>query len=115
MVVVFLTNSSTESGREHYLCNTTGTRGQGTKRMVVADRAGLPLAAHTVAETPPEVPPFPDTLVLRFTPEFPEQLIGDQAFDRDPLDAQWSAVVTEMIAPHPPHAAGHAVRAPFAP
>ena len=75
-------------------------RGKGTKLMAVADGAGLPLAIHTAAATPHEVTLVPETLAQTFTPEFPERLIGDKAYDSDPLDAQLAAVGIEMIAPH---------------
>jgi transposase len=75
-------------------------RGKGTKLMAVADRTGLPLAVHTAAATPHEVTLVPDTLVQVFTTELPERLIGDKAYDSDPLDASLATVGIEMIAPH---------------
>ena len=75
-------------------------RGKGTKLMAVADGAGLPLAIHTAAATPHEVTLVPETLAQTFTPEFPERLLGDNAYDSDPLDAPWAAVGIAMIAPH---------------
>jgi len=40
------------------------------------------------------------TLVERFTDEKPERLIGDKAYNSDPLDADLEALDIEMIAPH---------------
>jgi hypothetical protein len=68
--------------------------------MAVADRTGLPLAAHTAAATPHEVTLAPGTLVQIFTTELPERLIGDKAYDSDLLGAQLAAVGIAMIAPH---------------
>jgi transposase len=68
--------------------------------MAVADRTGLPLAVHTAAATRHEVTLVPDTLVQIFTTTLPERLIGDKAYDRDPLDAQLAAVRIDMSAPH---------------
>jgi transposase len=68
--------------------------------MAVADRTGLPLAVHTAAATPHEVTLVPDTLVQVFTTELPERLIGDKAYDSDPLNAPLATVGIEMIAPH---------------
>ena len=41
-----------------------------------------------------------DTLANRFIKEQPEKLIGDGAYDSDPLDAALAAEGIEMIAPH---------------
>ena len=40
------------------------------------------------------------TLLARFTDERSERLIGDKAYDSDPLEEQPAAFETEMIAPH---------------
>jgi transposase len=40
------------------------------------------------------------TLDTLFVPAVPEKLIGDRAYDSDPLDARMSARGIEMIAPH---------------
>jgi transposase len=71
--------------------------------MAVADRAGLPLAVHTAAASPHEVPLVPDTLAASFTAERPERLIGDKAYDSAPLDVALAAVGIELIAPHRMH------------
>ena len=56
--------------------------------MAVADGAGLPLAVHVVSASPHEVTLVEDTLVRSFINELPERLIGDKAYDSDPLDAK---------------------------
>lgn len=68
--------------------------------MAVADRTGLPLAVHTASASPHEVTLVPDTLAASFTAERPERLIGDKAYDSDPLDVALAAVGIELIAPH---------------
>jgi transposase len=68
--------------------------------MAVADRSGLPLAIHTENAAPHEVRLVRKTLVERFTDEAPERLIGDKAYDSDPLDAELAAAGVELIAPH---------------
>jgi transposase len=78
----------------------TTKRGKGTKLMAVADRTGLPVAVHTAAATPHEVTLVPDTLAATFTPAPPERLIGDKAYDSDPLDVALAAVGIELMAPH---------------
>ena len=76
------------------------TRGKGTKLMAVADGTGLPLAVHTAAATPHEVTLVPNTLAQTCTTHGPARLIGDKAYDSDPLDAELAARGIEMIAPH---------------
>jgi transposase len=68
--------------------------------MAVADRAGFPLAVYTESASPHEVTLVSKTLVERFTHEKPERLIGDKAYDSDPLDEAMAAIDIEMIAPH---------------
>ena len=78
----------------------TTERGKGTKLMVLADAFGLPLAAHTTGASPAEVTLVPATLEARFVAARPERLIGDKAYDSDPLDAALAVQGVEMIAPH---------------
>jgi transposase len=75
-------------------------RGKGTKLMAVADGAGLPLALYTASAAPHEVCLVGETLLQRFTLEPPERLIGDKAYDSDPLDEELRKQGIEMIAPH---------------
>ena len=75
-------------------------RGKGTKLMAVADAAGLPLAIHAESASPHEVTLVGETLLQSFIAERPERLIGDKAYDSDPLDAELLGQGIEMIAPH---------------
>jgi transposase len=68
--------------------------------MAVADRFGLPLAVHTSSASPHEVKLVGETVCQRFTDERPEKMIGDKAYDSDPLDAELAKFDIEMIAPH---------------
>ena len=68
--------------------------------MVVADFHGFPLAADTASASPHEVTLVHDVLAQGFTSGQPERLIGDKAYDSDPLDAELKAEGIEMIAPH---------------
>jgi transposase len=68
--------------------------------MVVADFHGLPVAADTASASPHEVTLVRDTLQARFTREQPRRLVGDRAYDSDPLDQELAAEGIEMIAPH---------------
>lgn len=75
-------------------------RGKGTKLMAVADGAGVPVAVHTASASPHEVTLAEGTVEQRFTEDLPERLIGDLAYDSDPLDAKLAKQGIELIAPH---------------
>ncbi len=75
-------------------------RGKGTKLMAVADRAGLPLAVHATSASPHEVTLVEPTLTSRFIDDSPQRLVGDRAYDSDPLDERLKSQGIEMIAPH---------------
>ncbi|MFB9992816.1 IS5 family transposase [Deinococcus oregonensis] len=75
-------------------------KGKGTKIMLMVDASGLPLAVHTDSASPGEVTLVHDTLEASFGLDFPERLIGDKAYDSDPLDAELATLGIEMIAPN---------------
>jgi transposase len=75
-------------------------RAKGTKLMALADGSGLPLAVHAASASPHEVTLVGETLASGFVGEKPERLIGDRAYDSDPLDGALKAQGVEMIAPH---------------
>jgi transposase len=68
--------------------------------MVVADNASLPLAIHAASAAPHEVSLVGETLLQSFVTARPERLIGDKAYDSDPLDAELAERGIELIAPH---------------
>ena len=68
--------------------------------MAVADGAGLPVAVSIASASPHEVTLVDATLRACFAPALPERLIGDLAYDSDPLDARLAEQGIEMIAPH---------------
>jgi transposase len=68
--------------------------------MAVADRFGLPLALCAASASPHESRLVAPTLDSRFVAELPQRLIGDRAYDADPLDAELAKLGVEMIAPH---------------
>jgi transposase len=76
-------------------------RGKGSKIMALTDRAGLPLAAHVASASPHEISLVEATLDGVWTRYLPEQLIGDKAYDSDPLDDRLHEERNvELIAPH---------------
>ena len=70
-------------------------RGEGTKIMAIVDRAGLPLAMTIASASPHETRLVAQTLKASFLPENSARLIGDAAYDSDPL----AASDIELIAP----------------
>lgn len=70
--------------------------------MAVADGAGLPLAVGIESGQRNEQKLVVATLEARFVAELPTRLIGDKAYDSDPLDAELKAMGVEMISPHHP-------------
>jgi transposase len=68
--------------------------------MAVADAAGLPCAVFTASASPHEVTLVQETLEQLFTEKIPERLIGDGAYDSDPLDEELRAEGIDLIAPH---------------
>jgi transposase len=75
-------------------------RGKGSKLMAMTDRAGLPVAACAASAAPHEVTLVAATLDSRFVDALPRRLIGDRAYDADPLDDALADLGIEMIAPH---------------
>src|ERR1700719_3472123 len=76
-------------------------RGKGSKIMAIADRHGLPVAVHVPSTSPNEATLVEPTLQRRFLRETPERLIGDKAYDSDPLDQRVREHFgVELIAPH---------------
>jgi transposase len=75
-------------------------RGKGTKIMAIADRHGLPIAVGIASASPHETRLVEATLQQRFTTAPPERLIGDRAYDSDPLDHKLQQQGVQLIAPH---------------
>ncbi len=76
-------------------------RGKGTKIMGLADAEGLPLAVDAGSASPHEVTLVDATLDACFIEDLPARVIGDKAYDSDPLDHRLEEERgVEMIAPH---------------
>ncbi len=71
--------------------------------MAVADRDGLPVAAHAASASPGEVTLVAATLEERFVVEPPERLIGDKSYDSDGLDQVLLEDGIELIASNRAH------------
>ena len=76
-------------------------RGKGSKIMAIADGHGLPFAVHVASASPHETKLVEATLEQRFLRETPERMIGDRAYDSDPLDQHIrQRYGVQLIAPH---------------
>lgn len=61
-------------------------RAKGTKIMAISDAGGVPVAAHIESASPHEVNLVESAIVSRYISKSPKRMIGDKAYDRDPLD-----------------------------
>lgn len=69
--------------------------------MAVADGNGLPVAINIASASPHEVALAEETVSKCFVADKPARLIGDKAYDSDPLDARLAVEHgIELIAPH---------------
>src|SRR5215216_4924068 len=87
-------------GQKRGRCVGKTKRGKGSKIMALSDGSSSPLSVHTESASPHELTLVGPTLERRFLKEKPERLIGDKAYDSDPLDAALLDEGIEMIAPH---------------
>jgi hypothetical protein len=67
--------------------------------MAVADSHGLPVGLCIESASPHEVKLVNSTLVAMVIPEAPQNLVGDNAYDSDKLDAELNQFGIELIAP----------------
>jgi len=71
--------------------------------MAVADRSGLPIAVGIESGQRNEQKLVVGTLKRSFLKKvLPKILIGDKAYDSDPLDRELATMGIEMISPHHP-------------
>ena len=76
-------------------------RGKGTKITAITVGDSLPVAVSVQAASPHESQLVEEVLGHSFLDELPERLIGDKAYDSDPLDHQMREQYgIEVIAPH---------------
>ena len=75
-------------------------RGKGMKIMAIVDRHGLPLSVSTHAANHHEVRLVQLCFDFYMIEAKPETLIGDRAYDSDPLDDDLRRDGIEMVAPH---------------
>lgn len=76
-------------------------RGKGTKIMAIAAVTSIPVAVTVDSASPHESQLVDATLAGSFLDRLPERLIGDKAYDSDPLDRHLAEEYgIEMIAPN---------------
>lgn len=75
-------------------------RGKGSKIMVIATKESRPLAISVFSATPFETKLVAQTIKQRFSRARIKKLVGDRAYDSDPLDKTLKAKGVELIAPH---------------
>ena len=68
--------------------------------MVIADASGLPVALHTDSANPHEIKLVQATLNAIVTVGRPRRIVGDRAYDSDPLDEALAGQGIELVAPH---------------
>jgi transposase len=68
--------------------------------MGMADAEGTAIAVDTAPASRHESKLVEETLKARHSSALPERLIGDKAYDSDPLDVDLAKLGVEMIAPH---------------
>ena len=69
--------------------------------MAIADGHGFPLSVYVASASPHETKLIEPTLDQRFLADLPERMIGDRAYDSDPLDQRiLEQYGVQLIAPH---------------
>ena len=68
--------------------------------MAIADASGLPIAIWTEGAITHKVKLVDKKVKARFVKQKPRRIIGDKAYDSDPLDQEMKRKNIEIIAPH---------------
>ena len=68
--------------------------------MAIADASGIPISIWTTGASTHEVKLVEETISRRFIREKPQRIIGDMAYDSDPLDKALQKKKIKLIAPH---------------
>jgi transposase len=69
--------------------------------MAIADASGLPVAVDIQSASPHEIKLVEATIKSRFIKKAPKRMIGDKAYDSDPVDQRLlKEHGTQLIAPH---------------
>jgi transposase len=74
--------------------------GKGSKMMAIVDKNGLPVSISIHSASPHEATLVEEALDMIATDHRPKNLVGDKAYDSDPLDQILKKQGINMIAPH---------------
>ena len=86
---------------KRWLCRRPYRRGKGTRIIFIAAGNNLPLAVSVQSVSPAECRLVEDVLAGSFLDEFLARLIGDKAYDSDPLDEKLATEYgIELITPN---------------
>lgn len=77
-----------------------GDQDHGGATLAITDAGGTVLSVSIQSASPHEVKLVEKVLEERFIEPLPEKLIGDKAYDSDPLDEVLRQQGIDMIAPH---------------
>ena len=91
------TFSKAKSGGDGIGCTRVG---KGVKIMILVDAKGLPVAACSTPANPAESHLIQQLFGFMIAQTTPARVIGDKAYDSDPLDEFLAAQGVEMIAPN---------------
>ena len=75
-------------------------KGKGSKLLLLLDRTGKPISMQLESASPHEVKFVPTLVKHRWVRAKPIRILGDKAYDSDPLDRNMRAMGIEMIAPN---------------
>ena len=68
--------------------------------MAIADANGLPISIRTAGANRHEIKLVEEIIQSRYIKERPKKIIGDMAYDSDPLDKELKKIKIDLIAPH---------------
>jgi transposase len=68
--------------------------------MAIADASGLPVSIWNTGASTHEIKLVEQTIDARFIKQKPKKIIGDKAYDSDPLDDKLKKQKVQLIAPH---------------
>ncbi len=74
--------------------------GKGAKTQLIVDKQGIPVSVSQAAANEGETGMVQQTLGFLDEDQKPERLVGDKAYDSDPLDEVLAELGIEMISPH---------------
>lgn len=75
-------------------------KGKGSKIMFICEKNGRPVGVKLAAASPAEITLTQQTISNMLTRKLPKILIGDGAYDSDPMDQKLAELGISLVAPH---------------